>query len=236
MHLYLIRHGQSTNNYLYTIQETARGRSSDPELTSLGLQQAQRLAEYLCGWRECCIPYAAPITHLYTSPMLRAVDTGIVVARTLGLPLTAWKDLHEAGGLYLGDDETEEVVGQPGPDRAAMAQRYPDLVWPPEMGDGPWWNRPTGEPAEEWLPRARRVLYELLRRHPIESQDGVTFFTHARFCNEFLAAVLGLPERAALWFLLCNAAISCIEFRPGWRPALLFLNHTAHLPAEMVTD
>ena len=253
MHLYLIRHGQSTNNHLYATQATDRGRAFDPELTGLGRQQAQRLAEYLCSWREkkpdfseksgFSVPenqkpgfYSVPLTHLYTSPMLRAVDTGLPVAEALGLPLTAWKELHEGGGLYLKDEETGEDVGQPGPDRATMAQRFPSLVWPPELGDGPWWNRPTGEPKEEYLPRARRVLNELLTRHPPESSDSVAFFTHARFCNDFLAAVLGLGEPAPLWFHHCNTAITCIAFRPEWRPAMLFLNYTGHLPAEMVTE
>jgi len=280
MHLYLIRHGQSTNNHLYATQATDRGRAFDPELTGLGRQQAKRLAEYLCAWKNvetqdfasrsagtetqnlASLPdqtethpeksvgagnlaslqdqkpdfYHMPLTHLYTSPTLRAVDTGLASAEALGLQLVAWRNLHEGGGLYLKDEETGEDVGQPGPDRARMARRTPRLVWPPEMGDGPWWNRPTGEPVEEFLPRARRVLAELLTRHPPESSDSVAFFTHARFCNDFIAAALGLQDRAAIWFMFCNTAVTCIVFRPEWRPAMLFLNYTGHLPAEMVTE
>jgi 2,3-bisphosphoglycerate-dependent phosphoglycerate mutase len=234
MHLYLIRHGQSTNNLLYTTQDDAAGRSFDPELTVLGQLQAERLADYLCAQKS---DFFHRITHLYCSPMLRAVDTGLPAAQALGLPLTAWKDLHEGGGLYLQDEETGECIGQPGPDRTTMAQRFPDLVWPSEMGDGPWWNRPTDEEPEERMPRARRVLAELLQRHPAESSDAVVFFTHAAFTNYFIAALLGLQEyRAPVWFSLYNTAITCCEFRPEREVRILFQNRTEHLPAEMITD
>ncbi len=237
MHLYLIRHGQSTNNYLYSTQEGEAGRSFDPELTELGQCQAQYLADYLSTWQNGPDPFCFAITHLYCSPMLRAVDTGLPPAQALGLPLTAWKDLHEGGGLYLLDAETGECVGQPGPDRAAMAQRFPGLVWPPEMGDGPWWNRPADEEPEERMPRARRVLAELLRRHPAESSDNVVFFTHAAFSNYFMAALLGLQEsRAPVWFSLYNTAITGFEFRPEREVRVLFQNRLTHLPADMISD
>jgi broad specificity phosphatase PhoE len=245
MYLYLIRHGQSTNNLLYTTQDDGVGRSFDPELTPLGQRQAERLAEYLCALNNQKSDFlqksdffpTTPPTHLYTSPMLRAVDTGMAAARALGLPLTAWKDLHEGGGLYLQDAETGECIGQPGPDRATMAQRFPDLVWPAEMGDGPWWNRPADEESEERMPRARRVLGELLLRHPAESRDAVVFFTHAAFHNYFIAALLGLQEsRARVWFSLYNTAITCCEFRPEREVRILFQNRIPHLPADMITD
>jgi len=237
MYLYLIRHGQSTNNYLYTTQDDAIGRSFDPELTDLGQCQAQNLAEYLSKWQSGPDPFCYGITHLYCSPMLRAVDTGLPAAQALGLPLTAWKDLHEGGGLYLQDEETGECIGQPGPDRATMAQRFPGLVWPPEMGDGPWWNRPSDEEPEERMPRAHRVLTELLMRHPAESSDTVVFFTHAAFYNYFIATLLGLQEhRAPVWFSFYNTAITCCEFRPEREVRILFQNRTTHLPLDMITD
>ena len=104
MRLYIIRHGQSTNNRLFLETGSEQGRVFDPELSELGERQTDCLSEYLFF-------HSAPqglnekinITHLYTSPMLRAVATGLPVARALGLPLAAWKDLHEGGGLFLGD-------------------------------------------------------------------------------------------------------------------------------------
>jgi hypothetical protein len=157
MQLYLIRHGQSTNNYLLEQTGAEDGRSFDPELTPLGVRQAAVLAEFLkCqagfGPEQPHSPKTIQLTHLYASPMVRAIGTGLPTARALGLPLVAWKDLHEGGGLYL-QEEGGEPLGQPGPNRAAMQRLFPELVWPAEMGEEGWWNRPFEE-KEERLPRA----------------------------------------------------------------------------------
>jgi len=219
------------------------GRVYDPELTETGRRQAECLSEYLTTFASGHDPLLTPITHLYTSPMVRAIGTGLPSARALArqtglesLPLAAWKDLHEGGGLFLEDEETGELVGQPGPDRAAMAARFPDLAWPAEMGDGPWWDRPAELPEERML-RARRVLGRLLAQHPAASRDGVVFFTHANFLNYFLAAVLATPSEARLpaWFAMHNTAICRIFFRPDGEPVIVFWNRTEHLPAELVT-
>jgi 2,3-bisphosphoglycerate-dependent phosphoglycerate mutase len=236
MHLYLIRHGQSTNNHLYAATGAEVGRAFDPELTETGRKQAECLSAYLATFASGRDPLLAPITHLFTSPMLRAIDTGLPAARRLGLALTAWKDLHEGGGLFLEDEDTGELVGQPGPDRATIAARFPELGWPAEMGDGPWWNRPAELPEERLL-RARRVLGALLAQHPPESEDGVVFFTHANFSNYMLAAALATPgeQRPPAWFALHNTAICRIEFRPGGDPVIVFWNRTEHLPPELIT-
>ena len=48
MQLYLIRHGQSTNNARWEAQENYDTyRSSDPTLTEKGVRQAELLAEFL---------------------------------------------------------------------------------------------------------------------------------------------------------------------------------------------
>ena len=240
MRLYIIRHGQSTNNRLFLETGSEQGRVFDPELSELGQRQADCLSEYLFfhstpqGLNE-----KINITHLYTSPMLRAVDTGLPVARALGLPLVAWKDLHEGGGLFLGDPAAGTSVGQIGPDRDEMAARYPQLVWPPEMGDGPWWDRPFETP-EERLPRARRVLAALLARHApgpnADDQQGVVFFTHANFYNYILAALLGFSERRPpVWFSLLNTGITRIDFFIEREPFIAYQNRVEHLPPELVT-
>ena len=53
MEIYLIRHGQSSNNAL----GTADGRSKDPSLTEIGFQQAAITATYLANadWQVPCI-------------------------------------------------------------------------------------------------------------------------------------------------------------------------------------
>lgn len=174
------------------------------------------------------------LTHIYTSLMRRAIQTALPTARGLGLPLVGWRDLHEGGGLFLEDLETRTYIGQAGLNRAEMATLFPELVWPAELVDEPWWNRPFEEKPER-LPRARRVMEELLRRHPPESDDRVAFFTHAAFTNYFLSAVLGFEDRAGVWFSMYNCGITRIRFRPEGEPVVLYSGQIDHLPPELIS-
>ena len=111
MQLYFIRHGQSENNALWDLTGNGDGRSEDPGLTDAGRQQAVMLASFLSQsspgrsighWDPHNIS-GFDFTHIYTSLMVRAVETGLTVARALGLDLVANVDLHEGGGIYLND-------------------------------------------------------------------------------------------------------------------------------------
>ena len=122
MRLYFIRHAQSENNQLYAETGSHSGpeRRPDPELSPLGRQQARKLAQFL---RDYGHPDARKawgydtqnlagfgITHLYCSLMVRAVATGSIVSKTLGLPLVAWEELHEVGGIHQKVEETGERI------------------------------------------------------------------------------------------------------------------------------
>src|SRR6187399_1649696 len=114
MRLYLIRHGQSVNNLLWTETKSDQGRSHDPELTPIGHAQAQCVAEFLRDDLGKRLPLMGMDngdtrpTILYTSLMTRAVETGSVIARALNIPLVALAEAFEAGGLYMEDEETKE--------------------------------------------------------------------------------------------------------------------------------
>ena len=160
MQLYFIRHGQSENNALWARNGSAEERSPDPELTELGHKQARRLAQFLAGHRSADLLSAAErvegtedrpidpvrrtarsvdqfdLTHLYCSPMIRAIDTGMYVAQALELPLAVWEELHEVGGIFLQDRETGQEYGLPGNDRAYLQGRYPELAMPDGWGTG----------------------------------------------------------------------------------------------------
>src|ERR1700682_792631 len=107
MRLYLIRHGQSVNNLLWSETQSEKGRSYDPELTATGHAQAQCVAEFLRDELGTRLPLggmynqAARPTILYTSLMTRAVQTGHAIAQALNVPLVALSDVFEVGGLFL---------------------------------------------------------------------------------------------------------------------------------------
>jgi 2,3-bisphosphoglycerate-dependent phosphoglycerate mutase len=240
MEFYFIRHGQSTNNLLWQRTGSTNGRSEDPKLTETGQQQVRLLAQFLrhtppnaaAANRDTQNIGGFGITHLYTSLMVRAVATGTAVADALGLPLTAWQDLHEGGGIFLDDEATGERNGRPGKNRAFFAAHYPDLILPDSLDDIGWWNRPYEE-HEERPARAKRVLRELLERHGA-TDDRVAVVSHGGFYNYFLWELLGLPQREGFWFALSNTGITRVDF-DGDNVGLVYSNRTDFLPKELVT-
>ena len=120
MYLYFIRHGQSENNALWDQTKSNHGRSEDPNLTKVGENQAICLADYLFQHRVSSYDQANGynrngffITHIYTSLMHRAVSTANQIASKLEMPFYGRLDLHEWGGVYLDDPETNIPVGLP---------------------------------------------------------------------------------------------------------------------------
>lgn len=241
MQLYFIRHGQSANNRLWDQTGSSKGRSVDADVTQTGRQQAELVAQFLrrlgqpAGDQRHDVYHATGlgISHLYTSLMVRAVATGSVIAQALDLPLVAWEDLHEVGGIYQENEQTGERIGQPGKTRAYFETHYAGLVW-----DGPgryqagWWNR-LPEDLEQASIRARRFLRDLMERHG-EKDDRVAVVSHGAFYNSLLRAILTMPDESNCWFILNNAAISRLDFYQD-RIELVYLNRLDHLPPDLIT-
>jgi 2,3-bisphosphoglycerate-dependent phosphoglycerate mutase len=122
------------------------------------------------------------LTQIYTSMMERAVYTAAPIAQALDIPLIAWKDIFEEGGIYSRGDKSN-VLGLPGRPRSFFMQNFPTLTLPEELDETGWWNRPY-EAEGERQPRADRVFAELLARHA--DQEGqpehrVAFVSHGGF-------------------------------------------------------
>jgi 2,3-bisphosphoglycerate-dependent phosphoglycerate mutase len=240
MQLYFIRHAQSENNALWSQTGNSKGRSEDPGLTELGRRQAQLLAAYLgkgdphggCNPNEIN-PRGFQFTHLYTSYMLRSVQTGTILARQLGLPLHGWEILHEHGGIYLEDEETGETEGLPGKDQAFFQTHYPDLILPGDFKYQGWWDRRPVETLDQCLERADHFLQALLAKHG-KSDDRVAIISHGGFYNCFLQSVIGFSKDQSVWFTIYNTAITRINFLPDGTE-LVYQNRMDHLPPEMIT-
>lgn len=240
MRLYYIRHAQSENNALWEAKAPDTERLEDPGLTEVGRRQADVLARHLCQNKpgrakttydnQNIDGYA--ITHLYCSLMIRAVDTGLTVAQALGLPLHAWPDIHEEGGIYLKHPDTEELIGLPGKPRRYFETHYPQLVLPNELDESGWWNRPFEEEPQRRL-RAERFLGALLEKHG-NSDDHVAIISHGGFYNLFIRALLKMPQNGNIWFFLNNAAISRIDFGDDWW-GISYHNKLDYIPAELIT-
>lgn len=243
MQLYFIRHGQSGNNWLWDQTQSSKGRNEDPPLTAAGRKQANLVAQFLAREGGPSEPNdndyqnhtGFNLTHIYSSLMTRAVDTGYTVAQALDLPLIAGKDLHECGGIYL-DDENGNSIGLAGKGRSYFEQTYPQLVLPDYLDEDGWWNR-TYEKTEESGPRAERVVRELLERHG-NSHDRVGVITHGLFYNHLLSVILKMPppDVRGYWFVLNNCAITRIDFnRAEDVLGIIYTNRVEHLPRELIT-
>lgn len=230
MTLYLIRHAQSANNELHERTGCSTGRVEDPELTALGVRQAEVLSEYLAGSTAAGREFR--FTHLYCSLMVRAVATAAAVSRTCNLPPVAWPEVHEQLGIFLADEQTGELVGRPGKSRSYFEQHYPDLQLPDSLNEHGWWNRPV-ETQAEWQKRARDFLAELGRRHGT-GEDTVAVITHGGFYHEVILALTGGAGTDGLWFSMHNTGITRIDFHPA-HTSVVYHNRLEHLPPELVS-
>lgn len=247
MELYFIRHAQSNNNALFAETGSWAARMPDPDITATGREQAQHLARYLAQ------PYVPPdpglfvdapqrgfgLTHLYASPMRRAIVTAGYVAQALALPLAVWETLHERGGIFQLDEQ-DEPQGLPGADRATLTGYYPGLLLPESLDPAGWWQS-RHEPREAVPGRARRFLAELRERHG-SSDDRVAVFSHAGFYQSVMGALLDSPrpdtdwqDPEHVWFVLHNVGISRIDFSATGSLAIRYLNRVSFLPDELVT-
>ena len=254
MHLFMIRHGQSTNNAIAVAEPgdaPAEGGSptSDPELTSIGRRQADLVARFLAesdgridgGDSPCSDGRGFRLTHLYTSLMARAVATAEAISETVDLAPVAWPEVHEWGGLYRRDGTR---AGLPGPGRSFFAESSPRLVLPDWLDDEGWWNRPHEDEPAMVVRRAERFTEQLVERHGA-SDNRVAVVSHGGFFRALRRVLLGTPlgtppfghpdePRPGTY----NTSISCFQWGANGEsrhPRGIYMNRVDHLPPELVT-
>lgn len=246
MKLYFIRHGQSRNNANWNNPEYQE--NPDPPLTEIGHEQARILAEYLKKHQAISNEkawniqnrYGFGLTHIYTSLMERAVFTAAPIAQALDIPLIAWKEIHEEGGIFSRGDKSN-VLGLPGRPRSFFMENFRTLTLPDDLDETGWWNRPF-EAEEERQPRADQVFADLLDRH--RDKEGqpearIALVSHGGFFMRLLSAVLMLPWRQAAlglrsWFVLNNCALSRFDIHRN-EFTVAYVNRADYLPDQLIT-
>jgi 2,3-bisphosphoglycerate-dependent phosphoglycerate mutase len=248
MQLYFIRHAQSVNNAHWG--DEGYQESHDPELTKIAKSQVQYLTTYFSENQRLdeTVDWNPKnrrgfgITHIYTSLMVRAVETALPVARAIDLPLVSWPDIHETGGIFSrlpGD----EMAGLPGKPRSYFESHYPELILPDWLDEKGWWQSRPFETHEHRQPRAERVWKELLTRHA--DQDGqaeqrVALFSHGGFFMNLLTAALEIEMRRVkefeheYWFLMNNCGITRLDVTNG-RVLVMYVNQTDFLADHLIT-
>jgi broad specificity phosphatase PhoE len=244
MELYLIRHGQSTNNALTDMND----RTRDPDLTALGRQQAELVAEHLKNGispeivkangvedTHASLKRGFGITKLYCSAMHRALQTTQPIGEALDLTPEVWVDIHEKGGIFLDHGEEKGCVGYPGMTRSEILAEFPDYQLPDRITEEGWWNNG----CEDWPGchgRAINVVHQL--RHMASNGNGeerIALVSHGGFMDALLKAMCDQLPSKHIWYHHFNTAITRIDFRENDRLSLRYLNRINHLSPELIS-
>jgi len=252
MELYIIRHGQSTNNTL----NDARGRVCDPPLTELGRRQVALVAQHLAS-ATSRTPWAADghdrpgcgIARLYCSPMRRALETAQPIGRALGVAPEVWIDIHEFGGIYLdyGEPtgaprdgawsvrhrrEPTGVVAYPGKTRSEILAEFPHYRLPEGITEQGWWRGGREERAA-FYERVARVA-EVMRQWAADD-ERIAIVSHGDFSNGLLHALFHLAPERGVYYHHRNTAITRIDFQGDGHLDVRYVNRVDHLPAELIS-
>ena len=224
MELYLIRHGQSTNN------EGKLPRAADPPLTDIGVEQARWAGESLKD---------ESITRLYCSPMLRTLQTAQIISDIINLPPHVFVGLHEWGGIWeaRGDGTAVQL---PGLNRDGMREVCPDVILPEDVTDQGWWfNEGFAGDIEGMAALSHEnglAFIDHLMEYHGNTEQRVAAVSHGGSGGSLISAFFGLPPDVGYSrFTQNNTGISKLLFASE-RRQLHYLNRTSHLPSEAVTS
>ena len=248
MQLYIVRHGESANNNLWSGQdydEYMAARLPDPPLTPIGEQQAELVAEHMAGTvhpendNDRLGGSDRPgygIDEIYCSAMFRAMQTAKPIGRELNLSPRIWIDIHEHGGMFHGNPRNGGVTSHAGLKRDEIAEQFTGYEIPDAVSNQGWWFGGYEE-IETCEARAQRVARTLhLWADERDNESAIAFVSHGTFVDRLLKALFGhdFADRR-LFYQHYNTAITRIDFIKGGPLILHYLNRTRHLPPELTT-
>ncbi|MCW2601383.1 MAG: Phosphoglycerate mutase [Frankiales bacterium] len=195
MELVLVRHALPVR-----IDATDDGSPADPGLAELGHQQARRVVEALTG---------DEITHLYSSPAKRALETAAPLVEKLGLPLTIEPGIAEFDVAHSSYVPVEEL-------RAADDPRWHLLV------KGDLYHADVDPVA--FRDRVVAAVEAIAQRHP---GGRAVLFSHSGTINAYTGHVTS--QDRALWFAPAYASVTRIGAARDGRRGIVSLNETGHV-------
>jgi 2,3-bisphosphoglycerate-dependent phosphoglycerate mutase len=227
MRVYLIRHAQSENNVL--TEDNVHLRKADPNLTELGYEQRDYLANFLKTTSDNNST-KFDFTHLYCSAMHRTLLTTQPIAKALDMQPQVWVDLHEKGGIFLR--KNGQTKGYGGMNRSEILDEFPGYDLPDKITDQGWYDATMEqEPETHSFYRAIKVAKVLQERS--KSNDVIALVSHGGFLDILLKAIFNqLPSRPyTMRYYHNNTAITRIDYYQG-RPALHYMNRVDHLASD----
>ena len=220
MELFLIRHGQSTNN-----AQPVSERVEDPPLTAMGFEQARHLGLWCRGLQ---------LDRLFTSPFRRTLETTEKVRQFTGLAPDIWIALHEHGGCMAGSI-TDIYEGRPGMNRMQIEAEFAGYSCPEELDGRGWWKCKSHETLEQMGKRAEEVAKTTIDRFGC-SKERIAYISHGAFLPALIGAFLkhGCSGPDDWLGDIANTAVAKLTFIDG-RMRLSSYNSVIHLPAALVT-
>jgi broad specificity phosphatase PhoE len=200
--VYLLRHGATAANR--HVPYRLQGRGSDLPLDDVGRQQAEAAASALAH-----IAFVA----VYSSPLLRAVQTAEIVAARRGL------SVHTDPGLIEGDVGRWEGLTW---DEAAARDPEAHRRFFADSGTTPY---PDGESFLDVQLRATPAIAGIAERH---DGDSIAIVGHNILNRAYLAGVIGLEIGKAREIRQSNGGVNVLEI-DGSRAVALTLNAALHL-------
>lgn len=248
MQLYFIRHAQSENNAHWG--DDSYQEKHDPGLTQIAKTQVGHLARFIgenqnldkaISWNPQN-RHGFGLTHIYTSLMVRAVGTATPIAQAIELPLYAWPEIHETGGIFSRLPDHEKT-GLPGKPRSYFDANFPDLNLPDWLDESGWWQSHPFESYEMRKPRANKVWADLLSIHGDQkgqSEHRVAIISHGGFFVHLLTTALSIDMRRKkdfdheYWFLMNNCGITRLDVAND-HVSVAYTNRTDFLPDHLIT-
>ncbi len=190
--IYLVRHGSTAWNE----QPRFRGLANIP-LSDSGRRQAAGLRELLRN---------KPLVAVYSSPLLRAVQTAEVLASAHDLKVSVEPDLRSIDyGRWEGKTEEEAKASDP-----ELYGRFLDAIESVRF--------PDGESMEELRVRAFAALKRIAREH---AGSEVAVVTHQVVTRVLLCAVIGTDSHPYWQLGQDTACLNVLEHDSGFRLKLL---------------
>lgn len=189
MELILVRHGQSEANITGLDMP-------DAPLTLLGIEQAHSVAREVAALKPDVIA---------SSPLQRALQTAMPVARLLDKRVEVWKEACE---VRMG-----ELAQYIGPSQATMRELFPDADFGEDMEQEGWrYNCDLNwQAAQE---RAGQFLKNLEQQY---AGKRLAVFLHGTLNQLLIHAALGLgyPDHRHIYFRQPNGCINRLELYKG---------------------
>ncbi|MEU9451718.1 bifunctional RNase H/acid phosphatase [Streptomyces sp. NPDC048277] len=199
----LLRHGETP----LTPQKRFSGSGgTDPALSEVGLEQAQRVAEALAR--------RGTIETILASPLTRTRQTAAAVATRLGLDVTIEEGLKETDfgaweGLTFGE----------------VRERHPDDL-------NAWLADPEAHPTgggESFAETATRIAATREKLVAAYAGRTVLLVTHVTPIKTFVRLALGAPPESLFRMELSAASLSAVAYYADGNASVRLFNDTSHL-------